>query len=61
MIGREIIQSKDGDLDRLLSVNGRALTAGQAMREDERIQKLLTNPSEQQKLQRDREQDNRET
>jgi hypothetical protein len=58
---REIIQSKDGDLDRLLSVNGRAPTAGQAMREDERIQKLLTNPSEQQKLQRDREQDNRET
>lgn len=57
---REIIQSKDGDLDRLLSVNGRALTAEQATREDKRIQKLLKNPSEQRKLQRDREQDNQE-
>jgi hypothetical protein len=58
---REIIQSKDGDLDRLLSVNGQALTAEQVTREDKRIQKLLMNPSEQRRLQRDQEQDNQKT
>jgi hypothetical protein len=58
---REVIQSKDGDLDRLLSVNGQALTAEQVMREDKRIQKLLKNPREQRQLQRDREQDNQKT
>jgi hypothetical protein len=58
---REVIESKDGDLDRLLSVNGQALTAEQATREDKRIQKLLKNPSEQGKMQRDREQDNEKT
>jgi hypothetical protein len=58
---REIIQSKDGDLDRLLSVNGQALTAEQVTREDKRIQKLLMNPSQQRRLQRDQEQDNQKT
>src|SRR5438067_2468930 len=53
----EIIQTKDGDLDRLVSTNGRALTPEQEAREDERVKRLLNNPNEQRKLQRDREQD----
>jgi len=53
----EIIQTKDGDLDRLVSMNGRALTPEQEAREDERVKRLLNNPNEQRKLQRDREQD----
>jgi len=53
----EVIQTKDGDLDRLVSVNGRSLTQEQQVQEDERIQRLLKNSNEQRKLQRDREQD----
>lgn len=54
---REIIETKDGDLSRLLSVNGRPLSQEQQRKEDQRIQRLISNPGEQRKLQRARNED----
>jgi hypothetical protein len=48
----EIVETKDGSVSRLLSINGLALTAKQQMEEDERGRELMTNRSAQQKLRR---------
>jgi hypothetical protein len=48
----EIIETKEGSLSRLLSVNDRPLTAKQQREEDQRVRELMTSRSAQQKLQR---------
>jgi hypothetical protein len=54
---REVIQTRDGSLDRLFTVNGHPLTAAQQRKENDRIQQLLHDPSEQQELKRDAQKD----
>jgi hypothetical protein len=46
---RAVIETKDGNIDRLISINGQPLTPVQQKKENDRIQKLLKNPSEQKK------------
>jgi len=48
----EIIETKEGSLSRLLSVNGLPLTPKQQMEEDERVRELMASRSAQQKLRR---------
>jgi hypothetical protein len=48
----EIIETKQGSLSRILSINDRPLTAKQQLEEDQRVQELMTSRSAQQKLQR---------
>jgi len=48
---RAVIQTKDGDLDRLLLVNGKPLNAREQKQESDRIKDLIHNPSERRKLQ----------
>jgi hypothetical protein len=48
----EIIETKNGSLSRLLSINDRPLTAKQQLEEDQRVRALMTSRSAQQKLQR---------
>jgi hypothetical protein len=48
----EIIETKEGSLSRLLSINDRPLTAKQQREEDQRVRELMTSRSAQQKLQR---------
>jgi len=48
----EIIETKEGSLSRLLSMNGQPLTAKQQGEEDQRIQELMTSRSAKRKLQR---------
>jgi len=54
---RTVIQTKDGNLARLIAINGQPLTPEQQKKEDERIQELLKNSSEQRKQQRDQQKD----
>jgi hypothetical protein len=42
----EACQTKDGDLERLLAVNGRELDSAQRQAEDKRIQKLISHPEQ---------------
>jgi hypothetical protein len=48
----EIIETKQGSLSRLLSMNDSTLTAKQQLEEDQRVRELMTSRSAQQKLQR---------
>jgi hypothetical protein len=48
----EIVETKEGSLSRLLSVDGLPLTPKQRMEEDERVRELMASRSEQQKLRR---------
>ena len=48
----EIIETKEGSLSRLLSINDRSLTAEQQKEEDQRVQELMTSRSAKRKLQR---------
>ena len=48
----EIIETKEGSLSRLLSVNDRPLTAKQQEEEDQRVRELITSRSAKRKLQR---------
>jgi hypothetical protein len=48
----EIIETKNGSLSRLLSINNRSLTAKQQLEEDQRVRELMTSRSAQQKLRR---------
>jgi hypothetical protein len=48
----EIIETKEGSLSRLLSINDRPLTAKQQKEEDQRVQELMTSRSAKRKLQR---------
>src|SRR6202049_4993224 len=49
---KEIIETKEGSLSRLLSINDRPLTAKQQLEEDQRVRELMTSRSAQRKLQR---------
>jgi hypothetical protein len=49
----EIIETKEGSLSRLLSINGQPLTTRQQTEEDQRVQELMTSRSAKRKLQRD--------
>jgi hypothetical protein len=49
---KEIIETKEGSLSRLLSINDRPLTAKQQEGEDQRVQELMTSRSAKRKLQR---------
>jgi len=42
----QVCQTKDGELERLVALDGRELSALQAQAEDERIQKLVSNPEQ---------------
>jgi hypothetical protein len=48
----EIIETENGSLSRLLSINDRPLTAKQQSDEDQRVRQLMTSRSAQQKLRR---------
>ena len=48
----EIIETREGSLSRLISVDDRALTAKQQEEEDQRVQELMTSRSVKRKLQR---------
>ena len=48
----EIIETKEGSLSRLLSINDHSLTAKQQEEEDQRVQKLMASQSAKRKLQR---------
>ena len=48
----EIIETKEGSLSRLLSINDRPLTAKQQLEEDQRVKELMTSRSAKRKLQR---------
>src|ERR1700723_4343908 len=48
----EIIETKEGSLSRLLSIDNRPLNAKQQLDEDERMRELMTSRSAQQKLRR---------
>src|SRR5450755_2834780 len=48
----EIIETKEGSLSRLLSIDDRSLTAKQQEEEDQRVQQLMTSRSAKRKLQR---------
>jgi hypothetical protein len=60
---RDVIETKDGEIDRLLAINGEPLTPKQNRMEDSRIQELAAHPSkvrnEQQKQDDDNEKENR--
>ena len=49
---KEIIETREGSLSRLLSINDRPLTAKQQEEEDQRVRELMTNRGAQQKLRR---------
>ena len=42
----QVCQTKDGDLERLVALNGRELNSLQVQSEEERIQKLVTHPEQ---------------
>jgi hypothetical protein len=54
---RDVIGTKDGDVDRLLAVNGQPLTPAQDQMEDARIQRLLANPDKIRKEQQKQRED----
>jgi hypothetical protein len=49
----EIIETKEGSLSRLLSINNRPLTAKQQQEEDQRVQELMSSRSAKRKLQQE--------
>jgi hypothetical protein len=54
---REVIQTRDGEIDGVLEIDGRPLTQSEERNESERIQHLANNPDRQRKRQRDQAQD----
>jgi hypothetical protein len=46
----EIVETNDGSLSRLLSVDGRSLDATQQREEDQRLERLVSHPDEQRKI-----------
>jgi hypothetical protein len=43
---REVVETKDGDLDWLISVNGKPLPEDQRRKRDRGLQRLISNPAE---------------
>ena len=53
----EVCQTKDGDLERLLAVDGRELNPAQRQAEDERVQDLISHPEQLKSKQRKERED----
>jgi hypothetical protein len=58
---RWVVETPAGDLDRVLSINGKRVTAEQEKQEDRRIEHLLHKTEEQKKRQRAQAEDSRQT
>lgn len=57
---KQVVQTDQGSISRTLSVNGKALTQDQQQAEEQKLQKLLSDPDEQKKhLKREQEDQNR--
>jgi len=56
-----IVETREGDLARLSSVNGRPISAEEQKQEDQRIQNLVQKPADQKKQQRAQQEDARQT
>jgi hypothetical protein len=54
---REVVETKNGDLDWLISVNGKSLPEEQQHERERGIQRLVSNPAELQKSQKERDED----
>ena len=54
---KEVVQTRDGALERLVAVNGRSLSVEKQREEKERIDKLINDPQELQKLEQTRKKD----
>jgi hypothetical protein len=48
---QEIVETKNGSLSRFLSIDGHPLDAKQQQKENQRLQRLVSHPDEQRKLQ----------
>lgn len=58
---KQVIETKDGDLERVISINGQPLTAQQKKEEEEKIQNFLNDPGVRKKKQAAKQEDNRKT
>jgi hypothetical protein len=58
---REVVETKDGDLDWLVSVNGKPVSDDQQRERARGLQRLVSHPDELQKSQREKEQDTART
>jgi hypothetical protein len=56
---KEIVETNDGTVSRLVSINDQPLTAEQRAQEDKRLEKLLTDPDEQRHKLREQQEDAR--
>jgi len=54
---REVVETKDGDLDWLISVNGKPLPQDQQSERQRGLQRLVSNPAELKKSQREKDED----
>jgi hypothetical protein len=54
---REVVETKDGDLDRLISVNGEPVPEDQQRERERGLQRLISNPAELKKSKRETEED----
>ena len=54
---REVVETKDGNLDRLISVNGKPLPEEQRRERERGLQRLISNPAELKKSQREQDED----
>jgi hypothetical protein len=56
-----VVETLEGDIDRLQSVNGQPITSEQEIQEDRRIETLLHKPNERRKRQHEQEEDAQQT
>jgi hypothetical protein len=56
-----VVETHEGDVDRLWSVNGRPITKARQEQEDQRIERLLDNSGERKKRQRAQQEDGQQT
>ena len=54
---REVVETKDGDLDWLISVNGKPLPQDQRRERERGLQRLISNPAELKRSQREKDED----
>ena len=54
---REVVETKDGNLDRLISVNGKPLPEDQRVERERGLQRLVSNPAELKRSQREQDED----
>jgi hypothetical protein len=54
---REVVETKDGDLDWLISVDGKPLPEDQRHEREQGLQRLINNPAELKKSQREKDED----